>query len=122
MDIINDATIHLNPGQTPILAMDQPLFAIAKLIQWNFPQQYGEDKYVIMFGGLHIEMMAFKMAGQWMEDSGLTQALECAEIATEGTADSFTNKKSLTSYKNMACSSGNSCSSAYTPAERLRHL
>jgi hypothetical protein len=46
-----------------------------------------------MFGGLHIEMMASNMAGQWMEDSGWTQVLESAEIATEGTADSFTKKK-----------------------------
>jgi hypothetical protein len=30
MKIIKDAVNHLNPGQTPIIAMDQPLYAVAK--------------------------------------------------------------------------------------------
>ncbi len=38
--------------------VDQPLFAIAKNIQWKWPLDYGEDKFLIMFGGLHIEMQA----------------------------------------------------------------
>ncbi len=33
MDIINVAVQHLNPGQTPIFAADQPLYALAKKIQ-----------------------------------------------------------------------------------------
>ena len=35
MKIIRDAVQHLNPGQTP--AMDQPLYAIGKQIQWRCP-------------------------------------------------------------------------------------
>ena len=35
MKIIRDAVQHLNPGQTP--AMDQPLYAIGKQIQWSCP-------------------------------------------------------------------------------------
>ena len=38
----------LNPGQTPVLAMDQPLFALAKTIQWEKPDLFGEDKFVAM--------------------------------------------------------------------------
>ena len=79
----------LNPGQTPVVAFDQPLYAIAKQIQWNWPNLYGEDKLVIMFGGLHIEMAAFKVLGEWLEDSGWTHALIQADIASPGTADSF---------------------------------
>ena len=57
MNIVNNVTQHLNPGQTPVIAMDQPLFALAKQIQWDTPGGiHGEDRYVIMFGGLHIEM------------------------------------------------------------------
>ena len=96
MDVVRNTTNHINPGQTPVLTLDQPLFAIAKLIQWNFPQTYGEGMYIIMFGGLHIEMMATKLAGQWLEDSGWTAALEAAEVATEGTADACTKASHLT--------------------------
>ena len=49
----------LNPGQTPVVASDQPLYSLAKQIQWQWPE-YGEDKVVMMFGGLHIEMAALK--------------------------------------------------------------
>ena len=35
---------------------DQPLFALAKLIQWKWPEVYGESMHVVMMGGLHIEM------------------------------------------------------------------
>ena len=54
---------HLNPGQVPVIAADQPLFAMAKQVQWHWPEKYGEDKFVIMFGGLHIEMAALKSIG-----------------------------------------------------------
>jgi len=33
MDTIKEATPFLNPGQTPAMAVDQPLFALAKQIQ-----------------------------------------------------------------------------------------
>ena len=36
-------TDFLNPGQTPVMIFDQPLYAIAKNIQWNMPERYGED-------------------------------------------------------------------------------
>ena len=58
MNMIKASADMLNPGQTPVVAFDQPLYAIAKQIQWNWPDLYGEDKFVITFGGLHIEMAA----------------------------------------------------------------
>jgi len=33
MNVVKSATEYLNPGQVPVLVMDQPLFAIAKTIQ-----------------------------------------------------------------------------------------
>jgi hypothetical protein len=33
MDVVKAAVEYLNPGQTPILAADQPLCALAKKIQ-----------------------------------------------------------------------------------------
>lgn len=56
MDKVKEITDFLNPGQTPVITADQPLFVIAKQIQWEWPSIYGEDKFVVMFGGLHIEM------------------------------------------------------------------
>jgi len=38
LDVIDDVAEHANPGQTPVIAMDQPLFALGKLIQWNTPE------------------------------------------------------------------------------------
>ena len=64
------ATQLLNPGQIPVLTMDQPLYAIGKQIQWNLPELYGEDKYVVMLGPLHIEMAGLKMIGNLLEGSG----------------------------------------------------
>jgi hypothetical protein len=63
MDVIKSAVEHLNAGQTPVIAFDQPLYALAKQIQWKWPEKYGEDMLVVMFGGLHIEMAALKTIG-----------------------------------------------------------
>ena len=96
LNMIKASVEKLNPGQTPVVAFDQPLYAIAKQIQWNWPNLYGEDKLVIMFGGLHIEMASFKVLGEWLEDSGWTHALIQADIASAGTADSFLKASHVT--------------------------
>ena len=71
------------------MAVDQPLFALAKQIQWQWPNTYGEDMFIVMFGGLHIEMAAFRLLGDLLKGSGWTGALTEAGIATSGTADSL---------------------------------
>ena len=70
MDVVKNAVEHVNPGQTPLVTLDQPLFALVKQIQWKWPEKYGEDKMVVMFGGLHIEMAALKTLGNWLRGSG----------------------------------------------------
>ena len=37
MEIVKAVVHRLNPGQVPVLAADQPLFALAKEIQWTCP-------------------------------------------------------------------------------------
>ena len=59
--IVQIAVAHLNPGQIPILTADQPLFALAKQIQWTWSSVFGENHFIIMFGGLHIEMAVVKV-------------------------------------------------------------
>ena len=89
MNIVKKATEYLNPGQVPVIAVAQPLFAVAKQIQWNWPKTHGEPNFVILLGGLHIERVALKMLGDWLEDSGWTSALVEAKIASAGVANSF---------------------------------
>ena len=63
MNKIKEATLYHNVDQIPVVTADQPLFAIAKQIQWQWPQSYGEVKFIIMFGGLLIQMAAFQAIG-----------------------------------------------------------
>ena len=44
MTVQQKATQFLNPGQIPVTAFDAPLFALAKLVQWKWPDTHGEDK------------------------------------------------------------------------------
>lgn len=70
MDVQREATQFLNPGQIPVMAVDAPLYALAKYILWNWPQTHGVDKCVVMLGGLHIEMAMWKTFGDYLEASG----------------------------------------------------
>lgn len=67
MDVLQQAIQFLNQGQISVIAVDAPLFALVKLIQWHWPASHGEDKYVAMFGGLHVEMSAWKTVGDYLE-------------------------------------------------------
>jgi hypothetical protein len=96
MGIVDAAIKYLNPGQTPVIAMDQPLFALAKKIQWRLPGTYGEDKFVVLMGGLHIEMAALKVLGHWLEGSGWTSVLVASGVATSGRAESFLKSSHIT--------------------------
>ena len=58
MNIIRNAVDHVNNEQVPVITSDQPLYAIAKQIQWKRPDIYGEEEFVIKLGSLHIEKMA----------------------------------------------------------------
>ena len=89
MDVQRQATEFLNPGQIPVTAADAPLYALAKLVQWKWPHTHGEDKYVVMMGGLHIEMAISSTIGNYLEASGWATALTQAGVASSGTADSF---------------------------------
>jgi hypothetical protein len=87
MDKAQETTLYLNPLQTPVVTADQPIYALAKQIQWAWPEHYGN--FFIMLGGLHIEMTALKMLGSILKGSGWTTLLEDANIASGGTAYSF---------------------------------
>ena len=68
-----------------MIAMDAPLYALAKLTQCNWPHTHGEDKYVV------IEMAIWNKFGDYLEASGWTTALIQAGIVSSGIAASFIN-------------------------------
>ena len=96
MHKVKETTSYLRPDQTPVVTDDQPLFAVAKQIQWQWPETFGEDKYIVILGGLHIEMAAFMTIGNLLKESGWTAVLTEAGIASSGTAESFLSASSVT--------------------------
>ena len=50
MDMIKLAVQKLTPAQVPVITLDQPLYAITKKIQWNWPENYGENQFIIVLG------------------------------------------------------------------------
>ena len=63
MDVVKQVTNLLTPGQIPVITFDQPLFALVKLVQWQFPASHGNGQYVAMLGGLHTEMVLWNVLG-----------------------------------------------------------
>jgi hypothetical protein len=51
------------------------LAAVHKLNPGHLPTEFGEVKFVILIGGLHIELAALRMLGHWLEASGRVQCL-----------------------------------------------
>ena len=84
MLIVNKSIAFLNPGHTPVIGADQPLYAIAKQLQWQFPTILGEHMYVVMMGGLHIEDKGQLMLGKFIRGSGWEWAMTTAEVFTAG--------------------------------------
>ena len=89
MSIAISVTKKMNSGQTPVLFLDQPLYAIAKQLQWQH-NELGEDKLVIMLGGLHIEMAIINVIGLLLESSGWCETLSASGLTTVGRAQSLT--------------------------------
>ena len=73
-DMIEIAVSLLNPTQRHVVTVDQPLFALAKQVQWTWPNQYGQ--FVFISGGLHFEMTVLKMIGQIISNSGWISVID----------------------------------------------
>lgn len=70
MRTIMAITKQLNPGQTAVGCVDQPLYALFKQVQWNFPEEFGEKYFFSMFAGFHIEKNFIQVIGSLLEGSG----------------------------------------------------
>ena len=77
-----------NKGQPIAVALDQPLYAITKRIQWRWPEEYGIHRF-LMLGGLNIEMAYLSALGDLLDCSGWVAAITNSEIAKGGFAESL---------------------------------
>ena len=93
MHVVKDDIQFLSPGQTPVLGMNQPIYAIGKLIQWKWCNtDLSEDTFVLMLGSLHIEFVIEAIEGKLTDGSGMA-AMACkAGFFTAGSAELFTTK------------------------------
>lgn len=58
------------------MVADQPLFTLAKKLQWKFSQtELGEDSFLVTLGSMYIEKMLWSVSGDWLDGSGWTTAL-----------------------------------------------
>ena len=103
IDVLKQAIRFLNPAQIPVIVLYQPLFVLAKYVQLKWPESYGEEKYVVMFGGLHVEMALWKILGDLLGSPGWTTTLVEAEVASTGVADSFLKASHLTQARYFRC-------------------
>jgi len=86
LTVVDAVVKKLSPSRTPVVTVDQPLYTLMKQIQWQWPDSFGEDKFVVLLGGLHIEMALLRMLGHWLNGSGWIQCLVQAGVATAGVA------------------------------------
>ena len=61
---------------------DCPIFSQCKLIQWRWPELYGEYKLIVMFGGLYLEKALWNTVGDLLCKSVWTDVLVEANVAT----------------------------------------
>ena len=89
MLLIKQSINFLNPCQIPVVALDQPLYAIIKKVQLTWPNEFGEDHFVVILGRLHIEIAFMSMIGDVLEGSGWVDALIKSGLGSPGVVESF---------------------------------
>ena len=71
------------------MTFDAPLYKLAKKIQIKYKEDVGEDKIVLIPGGMHIEKIVWEILVQLLEESGWTTLLTNADIASSGRSRTF---------------------------------
>ena len=90
MKVLRQAINNINPGQTPVMVADQPLFTLAKKLQWKYPQtEHGEDSFLVTLGAMHTEKMLWGVSGDWLDGGGWITVLTNSGISTGSKAQSF---------------------------------
>lgn len=90
--VIQSAVKHVNPSQVPVIAFVRPL------LQWENGNEFGEDQFVFMLCGVHIEMSVLNVLGKWLTESGWAEMIINAEVARSCVVDSFLKGKHCNMY------------------------
>ena len=61
-----------------------------------FPDNFGSGKYLLMFGGLHIEILLLEIHGQLVGGSGLAQFLDQSNLSITGAGNVVLNVSQIT--------------------------
>ena len=84
MEAIFDGGIHIiNSGVRNLPFTYHPCVCCLRLV-------------IVIFGGLHIEIAAFRTIGDWLQNSGWVSALSQANVASAGTAESVLKASHVT--------------------------
>ena len=90
MKVICKAIQYINPGQSPVITADQPLYTLAKKLQWkHHNSEISEESLLVMLGPMHTEKMLWSVSGDWLDGSGWTTALTNSGVSTSCKAKSF---------------------------------
>ena len=87
MYFIKKITEYLNPGQTHVITVDQPLYALSKKIQWEIGGELAEDNVFVMLAPFHTEDKSLKLPGELLSGSGWLNVLVKAGVTTSGKAE-----------------------------------
>ena len=101
MSVILHATQILNPGQPAVIAADQPLFELAKFVQWASPETHGESKIIMKLGSLHLEKAFLTCLGDLLAGSGWENLLVEADIIGSGSAKGLLSAGHITKTRLM---------------------
>lgn len=66
--VISKVVKELNLQQQPVITADQPIYAIAKQVQWLLLDQCKD--VVVMIGSFHIEIALLNTMDDWLDESG----------------------------------------------------
>ena len=91
MNIISKTISVINPNQTPVDTCDQPVYALAKQIQWRYPELFGNSKYFSLFKRLHIEKALLIVHGEFIKASGLDKLLSQSNLSITGMENTVVN-------------------------------
>ena len=88
LDMASRTTALLCSDEMPfVMCGDQPVYALIKRVQWNWPILYGEKRCVALFGPLHIEQNFLRVLGQFLSGPGWVTVLSNSGIIPCGSAE-----------------------------------
>ena len=101
MLVVKKVSNFVNPGQTPVLEGDCPLYSRQKRCQFLFLEEVGERQIVCRIGFLHLEMCAWEVGGKLLGGSGWERMFHLANIFTPGVSASLLGDKHVRRTRNV---------------------